>query len=226
MNRVAGIVKTHLTDVFSWLMLPWIILGSSFAVNAIIGSLVDEEIKTGGLASIFVYMLVIGIVSVGQTFPFLIGFGARRKDYFLGTTATVALVSVVTAILLLVVGYAERATEHWGIGLYFFNIPYLTDGSLLSQFWIFFILMMNLFFCGFAIASIYRKIGRNGLFGVSIALGLALTVAFYLITHYDKWDSVWEWARGVSVVELANWLLALTLVYVGVSYALLRKATT
>jgi hypothetical protein len=225
MSRVTGIVKTHLTDRLSWLMLPWIILGSSFAVNVIIGSLIDEEIKTGGLASIFIYMMVIGIVSVGQTYPFLISFGARRKDYFLGTSATIALVSVGTAIALLLAGYVERVTDYWGIGLHFFAVPYLTDGSLLSQFWIFFILMMNLFFCGFAIGAVYRKVGRNGLFGVFIVLGLALTIAFYLTTYFDKWASVLDWVVCISVLELANGLLVLTLVYVAASYGLLRKAT-
>ncbi|MFB9278874.1 hypothetical protein [Cohnella cellulosilytica] len=225
MNRVAGIVKTHMTDAFSWLMLPWIILGSSFVINVIIGSLSGEEIKTGGLASIFIYMLVIGIISVGQTFPFLISFGARRTDYFLGTTATAALVSVVTAVLLLVIGFIERATGHWGIDLYFFNVPYLTDGPLLTQFWVFFIIMMNLFFFGFVIAAIYRRLGRNGMFGVFLGVGLVFTVAFYLISYYDNWEPIWNWIWGISVLELANRLLVLTLLYAGLSYLLLRRAT-
>ncbi len=226
MNRVAGIVKTHLTDKFSWLILPWIILGSSFIINLIIGSLIGDEIKTGGLASIFVYMLVIGIVSVGQTFPFLISFGARRKDYFFGTTATAALVSIGSAILLLLIGFVERATDHWGMGLHFFDISYFADGSPLAQLWIFFSVMMNLFFCGFTVAAIYRKVGRNGLFGVFIVLTLALTCAFYLITYFDNWKPILDWFMGTSVLELVNWLLVSTLIYIALSYGLLRKAST
>ncbi|MFC4601700.1 hypothetical protein [Cohnella hongkongensis] len=229
MNRVKGIVKAHLTDLWSWTMLPWLILGFSFAVNLVIGSLVEEVIITGGLTSIYIYMMVLGIVSLGQTFPFLIGFGARRKDYFLGTAATISLISAASAVVLMLLGYVERATSYWGIDLRFFNVPYVTDGPLaeqFEQFWIFFNAMLHLFFLGFAIAAVYRKFGRNGLFAVFIVLGLALTVAFYAITHYDRWGSLLSWAQGISVLELANGMLVLTLLYVVLSYALLRKATT
>lgn len=225
MNRVVGIIKTHLADKLTWLILPWLILGISFACNLIVGSLADEKIYTGGLASIYIYMLVVGIGSVGQTFPFLIGFCTRRKDYFLGTAATIAIISFLSAIVLLLIGYVERETGQWGMELYFFNVKYLSDGPLLERFWILFTLMINLFFCGFAISSIHRKFGRNGLYFFFIALSVVMTVASYLITLNEKWKPIFGWMADISVMELANGLFLGTLIYVLFSYLLLRRAT-
>jgi len=225
MNRVSGIVRTHLTDYLSWTLLPWIIMGFSFVINLIIGSLVDEEVKSGGLGSLFIYMMVLGIVSIAQTFPFLVSFGARRKDYFLGTAATIAFVSAGSAIVLILIGYLERATNHWGMDLYFFNFFSLTDGPVLERFWFFFAGMIHLYYLGFAIGAVYRRFGRNGLFGFFIAVGLAFTCAFYLIGYYGKWQSIWNWVSGISVFELANGLVASMLIYVAASYLMLRKST-
>jgi len=225
MSRVAGIVKTHVTDLWSWVTMPWMILGISFTVNVLIASMSGEKIETGGLASIFVYVLVLGIGSVGQTFPFLIGFGARRKDFFLGTTATIALIGGGTVILLLVLGYIERQTGYWGIDLHFFNIAYVTDGPLFQKFWVQFSIMLNFFFVGFAISSLYRRFGRNGLYFFFIVIGVAGTFGSFLISMYDKWYAVFDWFADLAVLELANGLFILTLVYVGLSYLLLRKAS-
>jgi len=225
MNRVAGIVRTHLTDKWSWTIIPWVILASSFVCNLIIGGLSNDKIYTGGLASIFVYMLVLGIVSVGQTFPFLIGLSVRRKDYFLGTTATIAIISVISAIVLILIGFIEQQSNQWGVGLYFFKVPYLTDGPLLEQFWILFNLMINLFFCGFIISSIHRRFGRNGLYLFFIILSVVLTVSIYLISLYEKWNELFEWFADISVIELASGVFMLTLIYIGISYLLLRRAS-
>ncbi|QJD87497.1 hypothetical protein [Cohnella herbarum] len=225
MNRVVGIVKTHLADRWSWLAMPWVILGISFACNYIIGGASDEKIYTGGLASIYIYMMVLGILSVGQTFPFIMGFSGRRKDYFIGTTATIGLLAAITSILLCVIGYIERLTDQWGVGLYFFNVKYLTDGPAFQQFWVLFTLMVNLFFMGFAISCIHRRFGRNGMYIFFIVTGLAFTVSSYLIGLNDKWKALFDWFADISVLELANGLFALTVLYLLLSYLLLRKAT-
>ncbi|WP_239614841.1 hypothetical protein [Cohnella mopanensis] len=225
MNRVIGIVRTHLADRWAWLVLPWVIMGMSFVCNLIIGSLADDKIYTGGLASIYVYLFVLGIVTVGQTFPFIIGFGARRKDYFLGTIASITIISVLSAIVLIILGYIERQTGYWGVGLYFFNVRYLSDGPILERFWVYFTMMINLYFCGFAISSIHRKFGRNGVFFFFIGLGVVLTAASYFISKYDKWKAIIDWFADLAVIELANGLFVGTLICILVSYVLLRKAT-
>ncbi|WP_256760760.1 hypothetical protein [Cohnella sp. WQ 127256] len=225
MNRVLGIVRTHLADRWSWIIFPWLILSISFVTNLIIVKLIGDSIYSGGLASIYIYMMVIGILSVAQTFPFIIGFSVRRRDYFLGTTTTITVISALSAIVICLLGYIERKTDYWGVKLHFFNIEYLTDGPVLERLWILFVLMIHLFFLGFTISCIHRRFGRNGLFFFFIVLAIAFTISVYLITSYHKWNAIFDWFGDISVIELSSGLFICTLIYVGVSYLLLRRAT-
>ncbi|MCD9024124.1 hypothetical protein [Cohnella silvisoli] len=225
MNRVKGIIRTHLTDRLGWIFLPWIILSSSFACNLIIAGLSGEEFYTGGLASIYVYMTILGIMIVAQTYPFIIGFGARRKDYFLGTAATIAIVSAVFTLMLCVLAVIEVQSGGWGVNLHFFNLPYLSEGSAIERIWIQFSLMTNLVFIGFFFSCIYRKFGRNGMFLFFVALSVVLSFSTYFITIANGWDEIFNWLSGISAVHLATGLFVLTLVYLGLSYGLLRRAT-
>lgn len=225
MNKVKGIVRTHLADYWSWLLIPLFILGISFTINLIIGISIGEELKTGGLSSIFVYMFVVGIISVGQTFPFLIGFGARRRDFFLGSSATIALFGVGWVTVLLILAWIERQTGYWGGNLHYFNIDHLMAGSMLEQFWLLFATMIHMFFGGFVIACLYRRFGRNGLYFFFIALMLALTCLGYSITYFGDWIALFEWLMDLSALVIASGLFVLALVYVAFSYAFIRKAT-
>jgi hypothetical protein len=225
MNRVSGIIRTHLTDRWGWILIPWIVLASSFVCNLLVASLSGEVIYTGGVASIFIYMLVLGIVIVAQTFPFIIGFGSRRKNYFLGTTATIVITSAIFALILCMLARIEVQSGNWGVDLHFFNLPYISDGSAIGRYWVQFSFMTHLFFTGFFIACIYRKFGRNGTFLFFIALSLILTITAYLINIGDGWNAIFNWLGEISAVELATGLFFLTLVYLGLSYGLLRRAT-
>ena len=89
MNRIVNVVALQTKDKFSWFLLPWIIVGSSFVINIIIAILIGGKspIYTGGMSSIYIYMLVVGGLCVAGPFPLALGFSARRRDYYLGTTA-------------------------------------------------------------------------------------------------------------------------------------------
>ncbi|MFC5470582.1 hypothetical protein ACFPPD_17965 [Cohnella suwonensis] len=225
MSKPFGIVKTYLTDKWSWVALPWVILFSSFSINLLLAGSIGDEMTTGGLASIFIYTFVLGIISLSQTFPFIIGFGARRKDYFAGTAATISIVGACSSVALAVLAWIERQSDGWGVHLHFFSLPYFSDGSTPMTALFFFGAMTNLFFAGFVISSIHRKFGRNGLFLFFALIGLALTATFYLLSYYEGWQMLGDWLDGGTLLQLTGTLLAITFVYGAASYALLRRAT-
>jgi len=226
MNRITAVAKTHLTDKFSWLALPWIILAISFFINLILGLFfIEEAMYTGGISSIHIYMLVAGIVSVTQTFSFAIGFSVRRTDYFLGTAAMIGGVSLANAILLWLMGMIERATDGWGVDLHFFHLPYMSDGSAIEQIWFQLSVMLCCFFMGFITPCIYRRFGRLGLFAAAIALIAAVTIGSFLISYYQKWMVIWDALVKLSATEIAGWAAVLTLVLALLSYLLLRRST-
>jgi hypothetical protein len=225
MNRITTFAKTQLMDRFAWLGLPWIILACSFVINVVIGLLIDEPVYSGGIASIHIYMLVLGVTCVTQTFPFAIGFSVRRADYFLGTAASIGIVSLANAVMLWLLGIVELATDGWAIGVHFFHLPYMNAGTAIEQIWFQFAVMVCCFYVGCLSSSIHRRFGKTGLFGFFIALSAAGTVASYLIGYYDKWGAVFETLAGLAATEYANWVFATMLLLALASYLLLRRST-
>ncbi len=225
MNRISSVVRMHLKDRLGWFMLPWAILGSSFVVNLGIASFVEEPITTGGLASIYIYMIIAGIVSLVQTYPFAVGFTVRRQDYLVGTLATMAGISAFSAIVIVLLGAIEKETG-WGVDLNFFNLGYLSDGNLLSQWWVHFGFMLSMLVGGFVISSIHRKFGKNGMFAFFIAVSLILSVAIFIVSANDGWDAIGRWLKDhpPTAAELSTFMFLLSVIFGFVSHLLLRKA--
>ncbi|MFC5528654.1 hypothetical protein [Cohnella yongneupensis] len=225
-NRITGVIRIYLKDRWGWTYLPWIILLSSFVVNFSIAAVSDVPITTGGLASIYIYLLVAGILGVAQTFPFAIGFTVRRKDYVIGTLATMSLLSAIFSAMLVLLANIEGGTGGWGVDLTFFNLDYLNDGGVFARLWVNFGFMLHLYVLGYLFGSIYRKFGRTGMFALFVALSLLLTVASFLVTYYDGWDNIGNWINDhpSTAAELSTYLLPLTAIYASVSYLLLRRA--
>ncbi|GAA3404070.1 hypothetical protein ACFFNY_02440 [Paenibacillus hodogayensis] len=228
MNRIQGVIRIHLRDKLSILYLPWIIMMISFAVNLIIGLLLrgEEVIYTGGIASLYVYMFVIGILTLSQTFPFALGFSVRRKDYFWGTLLLMVGISAVFSAVLLLLGMTEtHVIAGWGVGLHFFDIPYLNDGPALARLWVPFVLLLHMFYLGFVISGVFRRFGKLGLWSVMLVMLVLFSVGIFACTYYGWWGTVFAWFAANSMVQLSLWLFALALVYMLVSYSLLRRTT-
>ncbi|GIN84930.1 hypothetical protein J6TS2_13160 [Heyndrickxia sporothermodurans] len=227
MNSVSGILKMHFRDKWSWLFIPWSILLFSFFVNLIIGYSVssDKGIYTGGLSSIFIYIFVLGIITLSQSFPFALGLSVRRKDYFMGTTLFVILLSAVFSILILMFSLTEtKLIKGWGVGLHFFNFPFLNNFTIIEQLGIYFVIMMHMFFLGFVISCLYRRFGRNGLYVFFTALFLLSGIGSFMITYNQWWGNIFIWIT--QQYPLIIICLAPTAVfYAVVSYLLLRRST-
>jgi hypothetical protein len=228
MKRIASVMAMYSRDHMSWFILPWGIVGSSFIINLIIASLVGGKtaIYTGGLSSIYIYMLVVGVVSVAGTFPFAVGFSVRRKDYFLGTVAMAVAVSAVFAILIWLLSLIEaNLIRGWGVDLHFFHLPYVSDGPLPVQLWTFFVVMVLMYFLGFFPGSVYQRFGRTGMFTLFGVAGLLLSVFSLLSTYWNWWGAIFGWFAGQSAGMLGLWMVPVIAACILTSYALLLKAT-
>jgi hypothetical protein len=230
MNRLTGAMKLHMAgdSKFAWFLMPWGILFSSFIINVAIGVLAGGKVAiyTGGLSSIYIYMLIGVIVAVNTTFHFALGLSVRRTDYFLSTTIILTAISAIDAILLQTFALLEKNVFNgWGIQLHFFSLPYLNDGSVIEQFLIFFIVMLNMCFLGFVISSFYRRFGLPGLTVLGTLLLLITSVGGFACTYFNWWSDIFNWLGQTTAFQLALWLVPFTLVYLVCSYLLLRKAT-
>ncbi|WP_217593470.1 hypothetical protein [Cohnella sp. GbtcB17] len=225
-GRTKAVTSTILKDKFSWYLLPWIIAGSSFAVNLIVSIFAKDVITTGGVASLYIYILTAGIMSVSNTLPFMIGFSVRRSDYFWGTGGAIGLVGAICAAGLTFLSYVESEwIDGWGVGLYFFHLPYYSEGSAPVQFLNYFLVIVFLFYLGFAIACLAKRFGKNGMFLFSIAVLAIGTVLSYVMTERGWWIDFGHWLAGRTMLELAGGTAPLTLLFMAISYALLRRTS-
>jgi hypothetical protein len=225
MNPITNVVKMHLRSKFNWFILPWIILGSSFFVNYLISFFVDE-METGGLASIYIFMFIAGIIVLSQTFPFALGFSVRRTDYFLGTALTFIVVSVVTSLGLVLLSVTESSWFiNWGTNLHFFNLPYWSYGSVLGQMWISFVTLLQLFFLGFVIASIHRRFGQTGIYVFFLVFSIIFTILSIICTSNNWWGDIGNWVLDQSAFDYSLWMVPLIAGYGLISFLLLRRAT-
>lgn len=227
MNLTISVIKIHVKNKYQWFFLPWAILLSSFVINIIVSLLLggNVTIYTGGLGSIYIFMLILGCVTLRDSFPFALGFSVRRMDYFLGTMVMMIAVGAISAILLTLLSLAETLTGNWGISLHFFHLPYLADGSFIAQFWIYFVVLIHLYMLGFVITSVYQRFGRTGLFTFFVVAVLLASIATLLSAHYNWWPAIFLWFAQYSAFELASWMVLPAIVYVLASYLLLRRAT-
>lgn len=225
MNRVRAAAAIHLQDKFSWFFLPWIVVGFSFVVNLLISYLlVEGTMYTGGMISIHIFMLVAGVVAMTSTFPFAIGFSVRRTDYILGTYSVFVGISLLSGIVLWLMGFIEQSTNSWGSDLHFFHLPYISDGSAAEQ--IAFQASMVLFFLllGFLPAAVHRRIGMSGMLLTFVGLSLLLTIAGYTLDALGYWPDIWAFLAKLQAIDIAGILLALSAVFAAVGYLLIRRA--
>lgn len=226
--NIQGVLKMHYRDKNSWFIVPNLILFSVFLLNFIISFLIPSDDKFysgGGVSYIIVYMLILGILVVTQTFPYAIGMSIRRTDYFLGTVVMGVVTNIMYAILLVFLSAIEKATNGWGGQFHYFHFPYLNDGTILEQFTTYIILFIHLFFLGFLLSSLIRRFGVKGILIVSISFILISSTMVLLITYYGAWMNIFQWFANQTAVEIAYWLILPTLLYLCLPYLLLRRAT-
>jgi hypothetical protein len=256
MNRIASVMAMQARDRGTWFLIPASVLAAGFVIVWFIALFIHAlfgrtETFTGALAVFFSVILVGSIGSVIGTYPFAVGFGARREDYILGTLATVCLVSAAWALTLGLLSLVEGSViKNWGVGLHFIHLPWFSDGATLrhfcwtstascarfdpsyvrgglplAQLWVYFVLMLFMSVLGLVFGSIYQRSGR---LGVYVALGIAfllLSVFLLLSSYWSWWGAIFGWLGRQTAAGFFTWLVPLIAIGALGSYALLRKAT-
>ena len=226
MNHIITIFQMHMRNKLNWLVVPWLILGCSFLVNMIIAGAVNgEPIYTGGVASIYIYMLIMGLLTLHHTYSFALGFSMRRKDYYLGTLITVLLASFLTTVFLTILSFMEESLNGWGVELYFFHLPYLNEGNIFIQAWVIFMLLLHFYYLGFVITSVYRRFGCRGMVIFTVISLLAGSVLSAICTYFSWWSVIFTKMISYTAFQLSWGLGVLSLIYIFIAYLLLRRAT-
>lgn len=229
-RRVGSIMLLQLANPMTLLGWPLIILAVIFLGNLAIVTAVTqasgggaEFTVNGGVGFLWVYTLVMVVLSVNQSFPLALGYGATRRDYLLGAGATYAALSVVYALLLATLAEIERANNGWGVGLGFFAA--LPEWPWHQVFLAHLLILVLFASIGAATAAIYVRWRAPGMYVFWLGLAIVVVVAVILLSTFDGWFAVRDFFQGAGVMGSLLWSLVITVLSSIAAYGILRRAT-
>ncbi|MFZ2511684.1 MAG: hypothetical protein WAW85_11440 [Gordonia sp. (in: high G+C Gram-positive bacteria)] len=232
MNRTANVVRMQLVNRNTFIWIPLMILFAAFAITlAVYGIIlfsvngpIDEPMYSGGTQAPLWYFAIVGVYALNLTFPFSQAMSVSRREFFNGTMATALGTSLVLAVIYLIGGVLERATDGWGFDGYFFYLPWIWDQGPLAAALFFFTAAILAFTIGFLGALIYRRFGLIWLLATIIGFVVVLLVAALGISASDSWSAFGHALAHAKAVYVALSGLTAAAAAAGLNYVILRRA--
>jgi hypothetical protein len=238
-RRILAVTKLHFVNRFGIIWMPLIVLGAIFLLNlAIWWIIVAAEGGTnsasfahthlgysGAVSYIYVYGIIIAVQAISRTFPFSLGFGVTRRDFYLGSALAFVILSVGFAVVLTIMSVIEIATGGWGVGGRMFAPQYFTNSSWILRFVMYFVLFLFLLFIGCAGAAFFvrwRATGLTVFFGIIALIALA-AIAYFTLGHH--WPAVGDWFDQSGSLGVTLWTLVPTVIAGTAGFFVLRRAT-
>ena len=243
MRTWRDIARYHL--VIPWLAvgLPWAFLAISFAVNLTISGLAPlsyhtvltdhglvqvanpKPYYTGGVASIYVFLLIVGINSISRSLPFGLAVGVSRRSFYTGTALFGVAVAFVDALGLTGLQAIERATRGWGVGMHFFQVPYILNGPWYLTWLTSFVGLGLMFVWGMWFGIVYRRWNLLGSVTFIASQAAVVLAALVIVAGADAWSGVGHFFTGLTAAGLTGLLAALAVLLLAGGQATIRRAT-
>jgi hypothetical protein len=243
MRTWRDIARYHLVVPWLALGLPWAALALGFFVNLVIFSFVPTSYHevltahglvqvanpahnfTGGLATIYVFLLVIGISSISRSLPFGLALGVSRRSFYTGTALYGVALAFLDGSLLTALQAIERGTDGWGVKMHFFRIPYILDGPWYLTWLTSFVGLALLFVWGMWFGIVYRRWNLFGSVTFIAAQVTVLVVAALIVTWADAWSGIGRFFTGLTAAGLTGALALLAALLLAGGQATIRRAT-
>jgi hypothetical protein len=224
-------VRLHMVTLLRSLSWPWAILGISFAVNLVLAAAGafdnSEGAVTGGLASLYIVVMVAYLQAMTQLFSFALGMGVSRRSFFLGTVAFAIAQSVFYGALIYLLSVIETATHGWGVHLPFFRVRWLTSqDSPLALLAIYIVPLLAMACLAMFLGIMHKRWGTNGLLTLTAAATVLFSGIAALVTWRDGWAAVGDWLTEQSPLSLAaGWPWALIAGCLAGAWLIIRRTT-
>jgi hypothetical protein len=229
MRTWRDVARYHLVMPWAILLIPWAILACSFIVNLVIFSRVQvadaAHSHTGGVASIFVMFLVIGISGVGRSLPFALTLGVSRRSFYAGTAALGVGLAAADGLVLAGLQAIERSTDGWGVRMSFFQVPYILAGPWYLTWLTSFVALALLFVYGMWFGIVYRRWNLTGATAFTIAQFAVVLVAVLLVAWAGAWSAVGHFFTGLTAAGLTGLLAGLAVLLLAGGHATIRRVT-
>jgi hypothetical protein len=228
MNTLVNVGRYHLVDRFTWLALPWGIMAFSFLVNIGVALAVPTEprgIYTGGLVSLYIFMLICGSLSMTRSLPFGLMMGISRRTYYAGTALLVLTLGVVYGLSLTLLQLIERATNGWGLNLHYFRIPWILDGPWYETWLTSFVLLVAFVLYGMWYGLVFRRWSLPGLVAFIAAQILVALLAVIAVSATGSWSGVGHFFTTVTALAVTGVLAVIALAMGFGGLTTLRRVT-
>ena len=237
-NRILAVTRLHFVNRFAMFGLPSMILGFILLANIAIWYLIlaatdpSDPVHhgqgfsyTGAIFYIFIYMMIVAVQAVNRTFPFALGYGVTRRNFWLGTSLAFVLLAVLYSVLLTVLSVIELWTNGWGAGGHMFVPTYFDGGAWYLRFVLYLLVFLLCLFVGSAAAAIYVRWRSTGMIAYFAGLAIILLGVIALVTLTGSWVAVGAWLDASGALGLAAWSLVISAVSAIAGYFILRRAT-
>ncbi|WP_404430285.1 hypothetical protein LG299_11380 [Microbacterium lacus] len=226
MSRTLNVVRMQFVNKQTYIWVPLLVLVGAFVLTLMVFALIPYDgVKTGGgtMAPLW-YFLVVGVQSLTLTFPFSQAMSVTRREFYLGTLLAATCTSAMLAVIFVIGGLIEQATNGWGMNGFFFYLEGLWAAGPLGALFSFFVISMLFFIAGFWSATIFKRFGTLWLTAVLVALGLVIVGIIWLAGRLDAWAQIGEWIAAQGSLGLTLWGVLLGVILAGVSFLTLRRA--
>jgi hypothetical protein len=238
-RRIWSVVRLHFVNKFQILYTPLIALGGIFLLNLAIWWLIIEGTGgfkpsnvasqhlgySGAVSYIFVYMLIVAVQSISRTFPFSLGFGVTRRDFYLGSALAFVILSIFFAIVLTIMSVLEVATSGWGMHGAMFAPTYFTNQSWLLRFVMYLLVFLFFLFVGSAAASVFVRWRATGLIVFFAIIAVIIVAAIAVLTLGNDWPGLGNYVGSVGALGVVLWTLVPTAISAIAGFFILRRAT-
>jgi hypothetical protein len=228
MKTLVNVGRYHLVDRLTYVAVPWAILAFSFVINLAIAAMAPRQpggMYTGGLVSIYVFLLVCGVLSMTRELPFCLMLGVSRRGYYLGTALLVLALGLANGLVLTAAQALERASGGWGSSLHFFRVPWIMDGPWYQTWLTSFVLLVLFFLYGMWYGLVYRRWNVVGTVSFVVAQMLVALAVVAVVTLTHDWTAFGHFFTTVQAPALTGVLAALTVALGLGGFSTLRRAT-
>lgn len=229
MNRVLAAARMQVVHPLATLGVPWLVVSVSFAINWAVWWLADLQNVpdagfTGGIAALYITVLVVFVQAVTQMLPFAMGVSLSRRTYWLGVSAVGTAMALAYGVVIAILQAIGDATNGWGVGLDFWVPIGLQADNFLLQIPVSGAPMLACIFAGIGIGVTAKRWGPTGLWALALAGLLLVGGLVTLATGLHAWSGIASWLDRQTLVTLSVAIPALLAVALaGLSFAGIRR---
>ena len=230
MNRISQVARLQI-PAWPWMLgWTWGMTAVTFGIN-LLGVMANRDpgegvMNTGGVASLLGIAIGMAAVSVTQIFPYALGMSVTRREFYLAWSLLAVVQSVAYALVLCLLRAVEQATGYWGVGMRYFELPFLDHTNPVLILLGYAVPMLVATHLGILLGTLHLRWGTTGVLAGLILAVTALGLTAALITWARQWPAIGRWLLDQPPTALlAGWPILVAAAFALGGYALIRRAT-